>query len=81
MRERDSPQVGLSGGYDYLQDRYLAHDGQWVVVLGVKWNAFDGGSSRNRGKAIEFQAAALSEQRSELASVIQLQVIQSWIAA
>ncbi len=79
VRRETVPQVGLSGGYDYLQNRYLAHEGQWVVALGLKWNVFDGGSSRNRGSAIEFQAAALSEQRNDLASVIGLQVRQSWL--
>jgi outer membrane protein len=79
VRRETYPLVGLSGGYNYLQDRYLAHDGQWIVALGLKWNVFDGGSSRNRGSAIEFQSAGLSEQRNELASVIGLQVFQSWI--
>ena len=79
VRRETVPQVGLSAGYDYLQDRYLAHEGDWVVALGVKWNVFDGGSSRNRGSAIELQAKALSEQRNDLASVIGLQVRQSWL--
>jgi outer membrane protein TolC len=79
VRRETVPQVGLSGGYDYLQDRYLAHEGEWVVALGVKWNVFDGGSARNRGSAIELQAKALSEQRNDLASVIGLQVRQSWL--
>jgi outer membrane protein TolC len=79
VRRETVPQVGLSGGYDYLQDRYLAHEADWVVALGVKWNVFDGGSARNRGSAIELQAKALSEQRNDLASVIGLQVRQSWL--
>ena len=79
VRRETVPLVGLSGGYDYLQNRYLAHDGQWVVALGLKWNVFDGGSSRNRGSAIELQAEALSEQRKDLASVVGLQVRQSWL--
>lgn len=79
VRRETVPQVGLSGGYDYLQNRYLVHQGQWVVAVGIKWNAFDGGSSRNRGSAIDLQAAALSEQRDDLASVIGLQVRQSWL--
>jgi outer membrane protein TolC len=77
VRRETLPQVGLSGGYDYLQDRYLSHEGQWVVALGLKWNVFDGGSSRNRGSAIDHQAAALSEQRDDVASLIGLQVRQS----
>ncbi len=79
VRRETVPQVGISGGYDYLQDRYLAHEGQWVVALGVKWNVFDGGSARKRGSAIELQAAGLSEQKNELASLVTLQVRQSYL--
>jgi len=79
VRRETVPQVGVSGGYDYLQDRYLQHEGQWVVGVGLKWNVFDGGSSRNRGRAIGLQASALHEKREDVASMIGLQVRQSWL--
>lgn len=73
------PQVALSGGYGYLEDRYLVPEGQWMVMLGLKWNVFDGGVASHRTGAIEHQAAALANQRNELASVIALQVRQTWL--
>lgn len=79
VRRETVPQVGISGGYDYQQNRYQVHEGQWSISLGVKWNVFDGGASRDRGSAVDFQAEALSEQRNELASLIALQVRQSWL--
>lgn len=79
VRREAIPQVGISGGYKYLQDRYLEHEGQWVVALGLKWNVFDGGSSRSRGRAIDLQATALSEQKEDVVSAIKLQVRQSWL--
>lgn len=79
VRRETLPQIGLSGGYDYVQDRYLAHEGQWVVALGLKWTVFDGGSSHDRGSAITLHAAAMREQRDDLASAIRLQVRQSWL--
>jgi outer membrane protein len=79
VRRETAPQVGLSGSYDYLQDRYLVHEDQWSVAVGIKWNVFDGGAARHRGNAIESQAAALSEQRDGLALAIGLQVRQAWL--
>ena len=74
-----APQVALSGGYGYQENRYQVHPGQWMVTLGAKWNLFDGGVTGHRASAVERQAAALSEQRDELASLIALQVRQTWL--
>jgi outer membrane protein TolC len=79
VRRETAPQVGLSGSYNYLQDRYLVHEDQWSVAVGIKWNVFDGGAARHRGSAIELQSSALSEQRDELALTIGLQVRQAWL--
>ena len=79
VRGETAPQVALSGGYGYQENRYQAHPGQWMVTLGAKWNLFDGGVVRHRANAVERQAAALTEQRDELASVIALQVRQTWL--
>jgi outer membrane protein TolC len=79
VRGETAPQVALSGGYGYQENRYQVHQGQWMVTLGVKWNLFDGGVAGHRASAVERQATALTEQRDELASVIALQVRQTWL--
>ncbi|MFZ3036104.1 MAG: TolC family protein [Rugosibacter sp.] len=79
VRGETAPQVALSGGYGYQENRYQAHPGQWMVTLGAKWNLFDGGVVRHRANAVERQAAALTEQRDELASLVGLQVRQTWL--
>ncbi|MFZ2391306.1 TolC family protein [Rhodoferax sp.] len=79
VRGENGPQVALSGGYGYQENRYQVNPGQWMVTLGAKWNLFDGGVVRHRANAVERQAAALTEQRDELASVIALQVRQTWL--
>ena len=65
--------------YGYQANRYQVHPGQWMVTLGAKWNLFDGGVVGHRANAVERQAAALTEQRDELASLIALQVRQTWL--
>lgn len=79
VRGETAPQVALAGGYGYQQNRYQVHEGQWSVTLGLKWNVFDGGVVSHRAGAVERQAAALTQQRDELASVIGLQVRQVWL--
>lgn len=79
VRGETAPQVALSGGYGYQENRYQVHPGQWMVTLGAKWNLFDGGVASHRASAVERQAAALTEQRDELASIIALQVRQTWL--
>ena len=79
VRGENLPQVALSGGYGYQENRYTVHEGQWMVTLGAKWNVFDGGVVNHRAAAVERQAAALAEQREEIASVVALQVRQSWL--
>jgi len=79
VRGETAPQVALSGGYGYQENRYQVHPGQWMITLGAKWNLFDGGVVGHRANAVERQAAALTEQRDELASVIALQVRQTWL--
>lgn len=79
VRGENRPQLALSGGYGYQQNRYQLHEGQWMVTLGARWNLFDGGVVSHRVGAVERQAEALTEQREELASVVALQVRQSWL--
>ncbi len=79
IRAETGPQVSLSGGYDYKENQYQVHEGQWVVNLGLQWNLFDGGSIRHKSSANESQAAAIQEQYDDLRSLIALQVRQYWL--
>lgn len=79
VRGENLPQIALSGGYVYQENRYQVHEAQWMATLGARWSLFDGGSARHRAAAVERQAAALSEWQAELASLIGLQVRQAWL--
>ncbi|MBU1056431.1 MAG: TolC family protein [Proteobacteria bacterium] len=79
VRGENYPQVSVSGGFDFQENKYHVYNDQWLVVLGVKWNLFDGGSVRHRASEVNHQASALSLQRDELASIITLQVRQAWL--
>ena len=79
IRAKNRPQVALRGGYDYQENEYQAHEGQWLVGVGMKWSLFDAGSIKNQASASERQARSLEQQYDELQSLIRLQVRQYWL--
>ena len=79
IRAKSLPQVALSGGYDYQENEYQAHEGQWLVGVGMKWTLFDAGSIKNQASAIERQARSLEHQYDEVQSLVRLQVRQYWL--
>ncbi|NNK02633.1 MAG: TolC family protein [Desulfatitalea sp.] len=79
VRGENLPQVALSGGYLYQENRYQVYEDQWLVGVGVRWHLFDGGMVRHRAEAVTRQAAALAAKRDELASIVSLQVRQAWL--
>ena len=80
IRAESGPQLALSGGYGYQQNRYQVHEGQWRVELGMQWQLIDGGLTRHRASAAGRQAAALQAQYDDLRSLVELEVRQQWLA-
>lgn len=78
-RGKTRPQLALTGGYTSLQNDFLNRDDFWMVGVGVQWNVFDGGQSRNEASALSYRAQALSRERANLQSFIELEVRQAWL--
>jgi len=72
------PQINVSGGYQYQQNSYQAHEGMWMANATLDWKLYDGSSS-HRSDALTHQALALSAQHNDLISTVQLQVRKSWL--
>lgn len=79
IRAQSGPQVALSGGYDYQQNQYQVHEGQWLLNLGMQWKIFDAGLIKNRASATERQSLSLKQQYDDTLSQIELQVRQYWL--
>jgi outer membrane protein len=73
------PQVAISGGYSYLENRQLVRDQFWSVSLGLKWDLFDGGVTRRQASALSYQADAVANQVGDLRSRLILQIRQAWL--
>ena len=78
-RSRTLPQFALSGGYHYLENRFLDDETVGVAGIGVQWAMFDGGQARKRAAALERTRKATQQQRAESASVVELQVREYWL--
>jgi outer membrane protein TolC len=72
------PQFMLSGGFGFTENRFLDNEAfNNVAVLG-EWNFWDSGRKRNRSAQLEQSAEALLRKRSNVESLIALQVKQAW---
>ncbi len=72
------PQVAAIGSYDYIENSHLNENSFFTGSLGVTWTPFDGGVSRNRQAAAEYEAMSVTRQYEEAESKIRLQVYQCW---
>jgi outer membrane protein TolC len=77
IRSSTMPQVSLSGGYSYNQNKYQVYEDVWSATIGLRWDIFDGGTSRHTANALLQRAEALNEIRKDTASLISLQVRQA----
>jgi outer membrane protein len=68
------PRFFLQGGYDFIENRYQVHEGNWSLTAGVSLNLFSGGSTRAEVSKIRQQRLKLSEQKNKLIDDIKLEV-------
>jgi outer membrane protein len=73
------PQLAISGAWTELENDFLNREDFWTIGVTLQWNVLDGGSSRHRAAALSAQAEAISREREELRSLIELAVRQAWL--
>ena len=72
------PQVNISGGYQYEENKYTVYENMWVANATLNWTLYDG-STRHRSYAAKQQSLSLKMQRNDLVSQIRLQIRQAWL--
>ncbi|GAA4465148.1 TolC family protein [Novipirellula rosea] len=73
------PQLGAAGGFSFLENENLTHEGFWSASLLAEWTVFDGGVAKNKAASLRQQASALARLKRDLESRIALQVRQAWL--
>jgi outer membrane protein TolC len=80
VRTEYLPQVYVAGGYDFAQNEYQVHEGNWSVVAGVDVNLFAGGVTAERLLQKERELRALERAREQLQDAIALEVQEAFLA-
>ncbi len=68
------PRFVVRGGYDYTENRYQVHEGNWSVILGMGINLYSGGSTKAELQKIDAQRSGLREQKEKVIGDIRLEV-------
>lgn len=68
------PRFILKGGYDYTENQYQVHEGNWSVTFGMGINLFQGGATRAELMKIDSQRLKLVEEKNRLMDDIRLEV-------
>jgi outer membrane protein TolC len=77
-RSRRLPQVGLTGGYRYLESEALDRKGFAMVGVDMKWAIFDAGQTRNRSDSLRRSQRAVQQRLADLRSMLALEVRRAW---
>ena len=68
------PRLFLQGGYDFTENRYQVHEGNWSLTAGINLNLFSGGSTKAEVLKIKQQRLKLFGQRDKLIDEVKLEV-------
>jgi outer membrane protein TolC len=74
----NKPQVVLDGGFSFVENEFLDNETFNNVAVMAEWNFWDSGRKRHRTAQIEQSAEALLRKRSNVESLITLQVKKAW---
>jgi outer membrane protein len=72
------PQIVLDGGFRFIENKFLENETYNDVSVMAEWNFWDSGRKRHRTESIRQSAEAMLRKRSNVESLIMLQVKKSW---
>lgn len=68
------PEIFAKGGYDYTENEFQLHEGNWSLVLGMQINLFNGRGTSAEILKIGHKRERLIEQKNKLIDEIRLEV-------
>ena len=68
------PKLFLRGGYDFTENQYQLHEGNWSLTLGMGINLFQGGATKAELMKIDSQRDRLVEEKNKLLDDIRFEV-------
>jgi len=79
MKARFYPDIYVSGGYEYQENRYMVYEGNWSLVAGLKLNLSSGGATRARIRRAGAELRRLSLTEDKLRDSIMLEVKKAYL--
>ncbi len=73
------PKIYLTGGYEYQENEYMLHEGNWSIVAGLKIDLFSGGMKIARIKELDSAIKAAEIEYEKLREEIKLQVKSAYL--
>jgi outer membrane protein len=68
------PRFFVQGSFDYIENKYQVHEGNWSLTAGLELNLFSGGKTSAEVLKIEQQKQQLLQQRKKLVDEIKLEI-------
>jgi outer membrane protein len=68
------PSFFARGAYDYQENRYQLHEGNWTLLLGMTFNIYMGGATKAEVLKVEYQKLQLLDQKAKIEDDIRLEV-------
>ena len=66
------PKIAAKGHYEFIEDDLSLLDPQWYIGVGMKWSVFDGFTSKNKAKKIQYSKLKYEAQLTEATELIRL---------
>lgn len=80
VRAERMPLLYVAGGYDYAENRFQRHEGNWSVQAAVDVNLFSGGVTGERLRQKGRELAVLERVRDRLLDTVQLDVQEALLS-
>ena len=74
------PKLYVGGGYDYAQNEYTVHEGNWMLQAGVDFNIFSGGVTGEKLRQKERELFLIERAREQLLDAVQLEVQEGFLS-
>ena len=74
------PTLYLSGGYQYQENEFQVHPGNWSVIAGATFNIFGGGSTNARLHINASELASLKTTRDKIVDAVRLDVKGAYLS-
>jgi len=68
------PRFFARGSYDFAENRYQLHEGNWSLIFGMSLNLFRGGSTKAEVLKLTHQKLQLLEQKAKIEDDMRLEV-------